>query len=316
MLLGNRKTNAKTVSFISASGGVGKTTLAILFAKYLIKVKGVPSLKILLVDLDPTAGLSLSLMDEIKYKERVENGWTLVNLYKDYQQGLISRKIDYYVKPVEHEGIELNVLVPGEELEEIIEKLWHPGGGGEFLDLLENSGVYTYYDYVIFDSAPFFDMRYTVLSIYAASKYVVLLRPSLIDARRTSRMISRLIKYAKDLRFSTYDFLAKFLGVINMARSGTIEGDALLRLGFKGVSPSSGYGKAQPDERRTTVEDAIGGLKKILSFPDYVIPLDAEIARLNLSGALNLKKKKEKEEEVEKTPLGKVFKAIWNHVVS
>jgi hypothetical protein len=40
----------------------------------------VPSLKMLLVDLDPTAGLSLSLMDEIKYKERVENGWTLVNL--------------------------------------------------------------------------------------------------------------------------------------------------------------------------------------------------------------------------------------------
>jgi len=44
--------------------------------------------------------------------------------------------------------------------------------------------------------------------------------------------------------------------------------------------------------------------------------LDAEIARLNLSSALNLKKKKEKEEEAEKMPLGKVLKAIWNHVVS
>jgi chromosome partitioning protein len=312
MLLGSRKVNAKTVSFISASGGVGKTTLAILFAKYLIKVKRVPSLKLLLVDLDPTAGLSLSLMDETKYHERVEKGWTLVNLYKDYQQGLISRKIDYYAKPVEHERVELNVLVPGEELEEIVEKLWHPGGGGEFLDLLENSGVYTYYDYVIFDSAPFFDMRYTVLSIYAASKYVVLLRPSLVDARRTSRMIQRLIKYAKGLGFSTHDFLAKFLGVINMARTGTIEGDALLRLGFKGVSPSSGYGKAQPDERRTIIEDAIGGLKKLFSFPDYVIPLDAEIARLNLEGALSKKEKKKEEEKA----LSKVLEALWNHISS
>jgi chromosome partitioning protein len=202
--------------------------------------------------------------------------------------------------------------VPGEELEEIIEKLWHPGGGGEFLDLLENSGVYTYYDYVIFDSAPFFDMRYTVLSIYAASKYVVLLRPSLIDARRTSRMISRLIKYAKGLGFSTHDFLARFLGVINLVRPGTIEGDALLRLGFKGVSPSSGYGKAQPDERRTIIEDAIGGLKKILSFPDYVIPLDIEIARLNLEGALSKKEKKKEEEKA----LSKVLEALWNHISS
>jgi chromosome partitioning protein len=297
MLLGNRKVNAKTISFISASGGVGKTTLAILFAKWLIKVKRVPSLKLLLVNLDPTAGLSLSLMDETKCNERVEKGWTLVNLYEDYQQGLISRRIDYYATPVEHERVELNVLAPGEELEKIVEKFWHQGGGGEFLDLLENSGVYTYYAYVIFDSAPFFDMRYTVLSIYAASKYVVLLRPSLVDARRTSRMISRLIKYAKGLGFSTHDFLAKFLGVINLVRPGTIEGDALLRLGFKGVSPSSGYGKAQPDERRTIIEDAIGGLKKLFSFSDYVIPLDIEIVRLNLEGALSKKEKKKGEEK-------------------
>jgi chromosome partitioning protein len=270
---------AKVVSFISASGGVGKTTLAILLAKWLIENRLVLPLKLLLVDLDPTAGLSLSLMDEEEYERRLSEGLTLVNLYRDYQRGLMSRKVSDYARPVKHEGRELQVLVPGEELELVADELWRTGRPGpKFLELMRNSGAYTLFDSVIFDSAPFFDTRYTVLSIYAAERYVVVLRPSLVDSRRTLRMLKRLMEYAGDFGLSTAEYLTRFLGVVNLARSQTIEADALLSLGFKGVSPAH----ARRDERRIMLENSIEGLRKLIPFSDYVLPLKAEISRLEL----------------------------------
>jgi chromosome partitioning protein len=280
---------AKVVSFISASGGVGKTTLAILLAKWLIENRLVSPLKLLLVDLDPTAGLSLSLMDEEEYERRLSEGLTLVNLYRDYQRGLMSRKVSDYARPVKHEGRELQVLVPGEELELVADELWRTGRPGpKFLELMRNSGAYTLFDSVIFDSAPFFDTRYTVLSIYAAERYVVVLRPSLVDSRRTLRMLKRLMEYAGDFGLSTAEYLTRFLGVVNLARSQTIEADALLNLGFKGVSPSRGSNPLKPtrDERRIVLENSIEGLRKLIPFSDYVLPLKAEISRLELKDVM------------------------------
>jgi chromosome partitioning protein len=302
---------AKVVSFISASGGVGKTTLAILLAKWLIENRLVSPLKLLLVDLDPTAGLSLSLMDEEEYERRLSEGLTLVNLYRDYQRGLMSRKVSDYARPVKHEGRELQVLVPGEELELVADELWRTGRPGpKFLELMRNSGAYTLFDSVIFDSAPFFDTRYTVLSIYAAERYVVVLRPSLVDSRRTLRMLKRLMEYAGDFGLSTAEYLtSRFLGVINLARSQTIEADALLSLGFKGVSPSKGFNPLKPtrDERRIMLENSIEGLMKLIPFSDYVMPLKAEISRLELKDIM-----KDKDKEVSGV-LNNVLNNICKH---
>lgn len=295
---------ARAVSFISASGGVGKTTLTILLAKWLLEKKLVSPIKLLLVDLDPTAGLSLSLMDEEEYEKRLSDGQTLVNLYRDYQRGVLSRKISDYAKPAKHEGKELHVLVPGEELELVADELWRTGRPGpKFLEIMRNSGAYTLYDCVIFDSAPFFDTRYTVLSIYASERYVVVLRPSLVDTRRTLRMLKRLMEYAGDFGLSTADYLARFLGVINLARAGTREADALLNLGFKGVSPSRGFNLHKPtrDERRANLEISIDGLRKLISFSDHVLPLKAEISRLEMK---DLAKDKE---------VNEVLNNIWIH---
>jgi len=298
---------AKVVSFISASGGVGKTTLAILLAKWLIENRLVSPLKLLLVDLDPTAGLSLSLMDEEEYERRLSEGLTLVNLYRDYQKGLMSRKVSDYARPVKHEGRELQVLVPGEELELVADELWRTGRPGpKFLELMRNSGAYTLFDSVIFDSAPFFDTRYTVLSIYAAERYVVVLRPSLVDSRRTLRMLKRLMEYAGDFGLSTAEYLtSRFLGVINLARSQTIEADALLSLGFKGVSPAH----SRRDERRIMLENSIEGLRKLIPFSDYVLPLKAEISRLELK---DIMKKDKKDKEVSEV-LNNVLNNICKH---
>ena len=302
----------KVLSFVSASGGVGKTTLAIFLAKWLVEKRLVSPLKLLILDLDPTAGLSLSLMDEEEYDNSLTKGSTLVNLFRDYSKGLITRKISDYVTPVKHEGVELNILPPGEDLEQIVEELWNTGRPGpEFREVLEKSGAYNLYDFIIIDSAPFFDVRYTVLSIYAATRYVVVLRPSIVDSRRTARMLRRLMKYEKDFGLSTPDYMARFLGVINLAKSGTIEADALLNLNFVGVKPSRGFNlfKHPSDERRKNLEKSIEGLKSLINFSNYVLPLNADISRLEFKEII----KGGKSDEDLKNTTENLLKDIWSH---
>ena len=53
------------VSVINMKGGVGKTTIAALLARYAARDKG---LKTLAIDLDPQANLSQVLMGENQYK--------------------------------------------------------------------------------------------------------------------------------------------------------------------------------------------------------------------------------------------------------
>jgi len=302
----------KVVSFVSASGGVGKTTLAIFLAKWLVEKRLVSPLKLLILDLDPTAGLSLSLMDEDEYDNSLTKGSTLVNLYRDYNKGLMTRKISDYVTPVKHEGVELNILPPGEDLEQIVEELWNTGRPGpEFRELLEKSGAYNFYDFIIIDSAPFFDVRYTVLSIYAATRYVIVLRPSIVDSRRTTRMLRRLMKYAKDFGLSTPDYMARFLGVINLAKSGTIEADALLNLKFVGVKPGRGFNplKHPSDERRKNLEKSIEGLRKVINFSNYVLPLSADISRLEFK---EIMKEGKSADDLHNTTKN-LLKDIWLH---
>ena len=91
--------------------------------------------------------------------------------------------------------------------------------------------------------------------------------------------------------------------MINLARSSTKEANALLSLGFKGVGPSRGFNPLKPtrDERRENLETSIEGLKKLISFSDYVLPLKAEISRLEV-------KDPAKDKEV-----NEVLNNIWVH---
>lgn len=290
--------SAKTVSFISASGGVGKTTLSVFLAKWILDEKLAPASRLLLVDLDPTAGLSLSLMSERDYQQCVDDGKSLDRLYKDFSRGISSLNVEDYAAPVSHGGFRLNLLIPGDELDIMAEELWRPGNPGpRFRRLLERSGVYSQYDFVIFDSAPFFDMRYTVLSLYAASKYVVVLRPSLVDFRRTLRMLRRLMDYAGDFGLNTAEYLTRFLGVFNLVRQQTIESDTLVRLGFRGVS----LGRSKLDERTEELRRYVEELRRLFEVSNSLIPVNTDVSRLELD-------KKTKE------VLGEVMKSILQHV--
>ena len=65
---GARK-NPVVVSVINLKGGVGKTTVAALLARYAAGM----SLSVLAVDLDPQANLSQALMTEYDYKQFMDN---------------------------------------------------------------------------------------------------------------------------------------------------------------------------------------------------------------------------------------------------
>ena len=70
------------VSVINMKGGVGKTTIAALLARYAARYKG---LKTLAIDLDPQANLSQVLMGENQYKSFLERrAPSIVEIFEDY----------------------------------------------------------------------------------------------------------------------------------------------------------------------------------------------------------------------------------------
>ena len=103
----------------------------------------------------------------------------------------------------------------------------------------------------------------------------------------------------------------RFLGVINLAKSGTIEADALLNLNFVGVKPSRGFNlfKHPSDERRKNLEKSIEGLKSLINFSNYVLPLNADISRLEFKEII----KGGKSDEDLKNTTENLLKDIWLH---
>lgn len=70
------------VSVINLKGGVGKTTVVALLARYAAR----KDLNVLAVDLDPQANLSQALMDEYDYMQFMQNGEpSIVELFNGYR---------------------------------------------------------------------------------------------------------------------------------------------------------------------------------------------------------------------------------------
>ncbi len=227
----------RTISFISASGGVGKTTLSLALAVWLVKARRVNPYEILLVDMDPTAGLSLAVMDSIAYDHVVRGRMTLEAMYEDVMKHRKNVLIDEYVSPAKIGDIPLLILSPGENFVDVVDDAWKSGRPGPlFKRIFDRAGVYSKFRYIILDSAPFFDLRYTVLSIYLSSYYAVVLRPAIIDCKRTLRMMEKLEQYYADEMGGIKEFYSRFVGIINLAPSNPNENEyRLLRhMGYVG----------------------------------------------------------------------------------
>lgn len=196
------------IPVISASGGVGKTTLTLLMAHYLVDYGERPE-RILIVDTDPTAGLTLKMYGD-NYDEINNDRRTLYHMFKDYDKGKSIDINDYVTTPSEYNDkynsyvnvntlLNVRVLPPGEDDEGdfsslIAQWLGEYGRGDALFNILNKSGALNRFDYIIIDTAPFFDKRYTSIALartdlVKVNMAVVPLRPTLTDIKRTIRMI-------------------------------------------------------------------------------------------------------------------------------
>lgn len=179
----------KTVAFISASGGVGKTKLALMLAWYLRK----HGKRVLIIDLDPTAGISLELLSEEQYERCVDEGKTLSDFLRE--RIVSGRNVDLrdYTSRAEIYGYSVSIVPAGEFLLDMMDQLWRGGAPGpRLMRLIYGSIPRDSFDVLIVDTAPFFDPRYTSAAIYLANLCFIPLKPSVLDFRRTLRMLRRI----------------------------------------------------------------------------------------------------------------------------
>ena len=284
--------SSRTISFISASGGVGKTTLSLALAAWLVKIRNVNPYDVLLVDMDPTAGLSLAVMDNVTYDRVVGSRMTLEAMYEDVIRHRKNVVVDDYFSPARIGDIPLWILSPGENFVDVVDDAWKSGRPGPiFRRLFDKAGVYSRFRYIIVDSAPFFDLRYTVLSMYLSSSYAVVLRPAMIDCKRTLRMLDRLEQYYADEVGGVKEFYSKFVGIINLAPSNPNENEyRLLRhLGYVGWSKEI----VRPPRRSEIIDSLRSLLKDVegrITVLRHFISRNVQIMRFDM----NTKRKREK----------------------
>ena len=214
-------TSGATVAFISAPGGTGKTTLSLHFSYYLVKEKRLEN--VLVVDVDPSAGLTLMLFMD-KYEELIKQKRTLPHMMEDMLFHSAIRTIDDYVQSYNLHGAIVNVLPCCEYLSTVIYR--GMGEGRKVVDFLKtvlrDSGAYDKYDLIVLDVVPFFERIYTSLALYAADRYAVVVTPTRSDLVRTRRMLDVLINQMVSERVvnNEREALERFAIIFNKARGG------------------------------------------------------------------------------------------------
>jgi len=181
--------NSKVISFISASGGVGKTKLALILAYYL--KKGLKK-NVLFIDLDPTAGASFSVFDDEELESYIDTNRSFSAMIRHFNEG---RNIDYdkYKITAKISDTYIDFIIPGDDLVDVIEDFWKKGSAGPtFSEKLREIIPFSRYDYIIIDTAPFFDPRYTTLSVYLSDYQVIPVTPSIVDIRRNIMMLNKI----------------------------------------------------------------------------------------------------------------------------
>ncbi len=74
------RNEVKVIPIISAAGGVGKTTLSLMLS-YVLS----PHYNVLLIDMDPTAGLTLRMFGDLTYRRLLDERRTLMDMIRDFE---------------------------------------------------------------------------------------------------------------------------------------------------------------------------------------------------------------------------------------
>jgi len=151
--------------------------------------------------MDPSISLSWLIVRE----ERTLVGWedkgrTLSRVFtKVIKEEAPVDLADYVIgRPFpSRQDLEIDALVPDLELIDLINSLWFGSRvRREYMlgDVLEALRAREKYDLTVVDTIPFYDMKYTVLTLMASDMCLVPLRPTLIDTYRTGMMLRQLPK--------------------------------------------------------------------------------------------------------------------------
>ncbi len=222
-------TQGKVLGLFSAPGGVGKTTIAALTAWFAREAGS----RVLAIDMDPSISLSwLIVRDERTLYEREKMRKTLSEMLVKIavKQEPVNLPEYTLARPFpSSKDLELEALVPDLELINVINNLWFGfRARREYLlsDFLEALEVRRIYGLTVVDTIPFYDMKYAVLTLYAADRCLIPLRPTVIDTYRTTMMLKQLPVVAG---IPAEEITSKVALMFNMVRRKTKQAENLDR---------------------------------------------------------------------------------------
>ena len=207
----------QVIAFLSASGGVGKTTIAAHLA-YMFRREGN---NVLLADMDPSAGLSVTLLGEHRVLELEGRGRTVGDALLRFLRGNSVEVSDYVVQAKLGE-FAVDIMPSGDLLSDAMGSLWYSGNYPSpelrVREFLERSGAHRW-DVILLDTIPFYERRYTLTALYTADKVIIVTHPYGSEPQRVKRMYSKLAQAVR----SGIDIKARVL--VNRARVGTAEAE-------------------------------------------------------------------------------------------
>ncbi|MGG4498423.1 ParA family protein [Brevibacillus reuszeri] len=214
----------KVVSFINMKGGVGKTTLCreigLYLAKYYVEniiedgVNREQPTKVLLIDIDPQANLTQSLLEKFGRS---------INFYKtgdilDYKCSVDNVfKLDMVGMDRKHAILNLTDnldLMPGELETIFLQRQNNPTTPNKLMDYIIDEGLRDDYDFIFLDCPPTYSV-YTEMSFYASDFYFVPAVPdaySVLGVDLLERVVQEIVRSQRNGIFK--DKQPKNLGVI------------------------------------------------------------------------------------------------------